>query len=272
MQLPTDELEIVPTGDALGAEIRGVDLAQPLSPDMITRLRQAVCRHVVVIFPDQSLSESEQVRFSGYFGKPAQHVRKQGHAIKELFIISNVQVNGQSVGELGNYELVYHSDCSYLHLPCIFGTLYAVEATQTGGETVFCNCYAAYETLDPALKARLKGLYAVHRHPKDHHNPPEPATHPMVCTHPETGRKCLYVSPAYTKYVVGLPEGESRELLDTLFAHMLQPRFLWMHKWRDRDLLLWDNLPSMHHREPFPNTQRRILRRTQIYSERPFTE
>ena len=268
----TDELQFIPIGDVLGAEVRGVDLSQPLAPDMIQRLRKALAEHVVLLFRNQTISEEEQVRFAKYFGNPTPHVRKQDHAVKELFIISNVEENGKPVGELGNYELVYHSDCSYLHLPCVCGTLYAVEATQTGGETVFCNCTAAYEALDPEFKARLKGLVGVHLHPRKDYSPAEPAKHPIVCTHPETGRKFLYASPAYTKHIVGLPEEESSKLLDAIFAHLIQPRFLWTHKWRNLDLVFWDNLPSMHHREPFPNTERRILRRTQIYCERPPSE
>ena len=272
MPSQTTELQIVPIGAALGAEIRGVDLAQPLSPGMVMRLRQVLYQHLVLLFPEQSLSEEEQVRFANYFGKPSRPVHKQEHATKELFIISNLEENGKPLGEFGNYELQFHADCAYLHLPSQVGTLYAVEATKTGGETQFCNSYAAYETLDPLLKARIKGLRAVNLHRQDSHNPPEPAAHPLACTHPETGRKFLFVNPVHTKYVVGLPEGESRQLLDAIFAHMLQPRFLWKHKWSDRDLLLWDNLSTMHRREPFPNTERRILRRTQIYVERPLTE
>lgn len=263
-----NHLQVIPTGGALGAEIRGIDLTRPLSGEVVQRLRQALLDHCVLFFRRQTISEEDQVRFTSYFGKPVEHVREQPERpIKEIFIISNVEENGKPIGALGSGELLFHSDLSYLRRSGTISILYAVELPTTGGATQWCNCYAAYEALEETLKARLRGLRAVHRHPIAKQNPPEVVDQPVVRTHPETGRKALFVSPQFTKYIVGLTEAESRALLDTLFAHLAQPRFVWTHDWQLGDVVMWDNRPTMHRRDPFPPSERRLLKRTQIFND-----
>ncbi|MBI2951574.1 TauD/TfdA family dioxygenase [bacterium] len=265
------DIQIIPTGGALGAEARGLDLRQPLSPGQVNRLRAAFLDHGVLFFRDQRISEEDQVRFSRYFGDPAPHVREQpDRPIQEIFIISNVEENGKPIGALGNDEINFHSDLSYMPRPGSISMLYAVEVPESGGDTMWANCCAAYEALDEGLKGRIAGLRAIHKHPRPQQNPPIPASHPVVRTHPETGRKVLYVSPHLTSHIEGASPQEDRELLDRLIAHATQPRFVWAHKWRVGDLLMWDNRCTMHRRESFDNAQRRIMKRTQMFGDEPY--
>lgn len=262
------QLQVIPTGGALGAEIRGLDLSQPLAADVVQLLHQAILQHCVLFFRHQQISEIEQVRFTSYFGRPVEHVREQpDRPVKEVFYISNIQENGHAIGALGNEELTFHSDLSYLPQPGRISILYAVELPRVGGATQWCNCYAAYKALDQTLQTRLRGLRAVHRHPIDQQNYPGVVTHPVVRTHPETGRKSLFISPQFTKAIVGLDPADNQKLLDTLFAHMAQPQFVWTHDWRLGDVVMWDNRPTMHRRDPFPASERRLLKRTQIFNE-----
>lgn len=261
-------LQVLPTGGALGAEIRGVDLARPLSPETIQQIHHALLHHYVVFFRQQNISEEDQVRFTSYFGTPVEHVREQpDRSIKEIFLISNIMVNGKPIGALSNDELTFHSDLSYLPQPGRISMLYAVELPRVGGETQWCNCHAAYEALDEALKAWLRGLRAIHRHPIDRQNHPATVTQPLIRTHPETGQKALFISPQFTKAIIGLDPAESDELLTLLFAHMTQPQFVWTHDWQLGDLVMWDNRPTMHRRATFPATERRLLKRTQIFND-----
>ncbi len=263
-----EKLEIIPTGGALGAEVRGVDLSRPLSTDSVERIRQALRQHCLIYFGKQRISEQNQVDFTRYFGKPVEHVRKQmDRPIKEIFLISNLKKNGKPIGALSNEEIGFHSDLSYLPQPGTISTLYAVELPAGGGATQWCNGYAAYEALDESLKARIGGLRAVHRHSVEAQNRPYPVSHPVACTHPETGRKALYVGPHLTKFVVGLGASESRQLLDRLFHHLSHPRFVWTHHWEIDDLVVWDNRCTMHRRQGFPSQQRRLLKRTQIFND-----
>jgi taurine dioxygenase len=265
------DIQIIPTGGALGAEVRGLDLSRPLSAEQVNRLRAAFLDHCVLFFRDQRISEEDQVRFSRYFGNPVPHVREQAdRPIQEIFIISNVQENGKPIGALGNEELQFHSDLAYMQKPGSISILYAVEVPETGGDTIWANAYASYDALDEDLKQRLAGRRAIHRHSRPQQNPPVPASHPVFRTHPETGRKVLYVSPHFTRYIEGIGEEESRELLDRLIAHGTHPRFSWRHQWRVGDLLMWDNRCTMHRRESFDDNQRRLMKRTQMFGDEPY--
>jgi taurine dioxygenase len=263
-----DKIQVVATGGALAAEIRGLDLRHPLPPESVRVVKQALWDHCVIYFRGQQISEENQVQFTRYFGTPVEHVRKQAERrVKEIFIISNVKENGEMIGALGNDEISFHSDLAYMPKPGTLSMLYAAEVPSTGGNTQWANCYTAYETLDEGLKQRIAGLRATHRHYIEEQNPKELADHPIVRTHPETGRKSLFVSPHFTKSILGLSEAESREILERLFAHVVQPQFVWTHRWQVGDLLVWDNRPTMHRRESFPADQRRIMKRTQIFGD-----
>ena len=261
-------MEVIATTGALGAEIKGLDLRHPLSEDQIGLIRQALLGHCVVFFRGQTITEKQQVRFTSYFGLPVEHVRQQpNRLLKEIFIVSNVQQDGHAIGALGNREIDFHSDLSYLKKPGTLSLLYTVETPKVGGATQWVNCYAAYEALTDELTQRLIGLRAIHRHPIESQNPRQPVDHPVVRTHPETGRKALYISPHLTKSIVGLSKTESRELLDRLFSHATQGRFVWTHQWIVGDLVVWDNRSTMHRRKFFPPTERRIMKRTQIFGQ-----
>jgi taurine dioxygenase len=263
-------MKIIPTGGALGAEVKGLDLREPLSNEIVSRLRAAFLKHHVLLFRNQWISEADHLRFSRYFGNPSPHVREQlDRPIEEIFVISNVEENGKPIGALGNDEIRFHSDLSYMQEPGTISILCAVEVTETGGDTMWVNCYAAYESLDEGLKKRVEGLTAIHRHPREQQNPPIPASHPVVRMHSETGRRALYVSPHFTRYIQGVSEEESRELLDRLIAHATQPRFVWKHHWRAGDLMMWDNRCTMHRREAFDNSERRVMKRTQVFGSGP---
>ncbi len=265
------KLAVVPSGGPLGAEVMGLDLREPLSAEGVTRLRQALLEHQVLLFRDQHPSEEDQVRFTRYFGEPVPHVREQpDRPIPEIFIISNVTENGMPIGALGNEEIAFHSDLSYLPIPGATSILYAIEVPPRGGETMWANCYLAYDSLPPELRARIEGLRAAHFHPRPQQNPPRPAVHAIVRTHPETRRRSLYVNPHFTRYVEGLCGEESRALLDRLLAHVTSPRFVWTHHWRAGDLVMWDNRCTMHRRESFDNSQRRVMKRTQILGDAPY--
>ena len=257
-----------PTGGALGAEIAGCDLSEPLTPAEVVRVRGALLDHGVLFFRRQQLSDEHLVRFTSFFGKPVPHVRKQRpRRVKEIFLISNIRENGEPIGELGDELIPFHSDLSYLQRPGTLSVLYALEIPSTGGQTQWCNCTAAYEELGGDMKARLKGMRAVHRHYVEAQNPPEHVAHPIVRTHPETGRRSLYVGPHLTRYVVGLDPEESDALLAGLYAHLEQPRFVWTHEWEVGDVVLFDNRPTMHRRLPFPPDQRRLMKRTQVFND-----
>lgn len=263
-------MEMVPTGSVLGAEIRGLDVSRPLDEAGIDGIRRAVREHLVVFFRGQELTEPEQVRFTRYFGEPRVHVREQRErAVPEIFVISNVVENGEPIGALGYGELTFHSDLSYLERPGSYSIVYAVEVPQRGGDTQWANAYAAYDALPEDLRARVVGLTAVHRHQEEKQNPRVPAVHPVVRTHPDSGRRALFVSPQFTRTIIGLPEDEGRDLLDRLLRHVTRPEFVWTHKWRAGDVVLWDNRCTLHRREPFDGRERRILKRTQIFGEVP---
>ena len=265
---PVERLQVIASGGALGAQIKGLDLSRPLSDELIAAVRRTLLDHCVLVFRDQEISEENQVRFTNYFGRAVEHVREQlDRPIKEIFIISNLKENDQPIGALGNEEISFHSDLSYMRQPGTLSFLYAVELPASGGDTHWCNCQAAYAALDADFKERLQGLRAVHRHYVEAQNPPEIVDHPVVRTHAETGCQCLYVGPHLTKYIVGLNEAESRSLLEDLFEHMSQPRFIWTHHWQVGDLVMWDNRPTMHRRDPFPGDQRRLMKRTQIFND-----
>lgn len=262
------ELRVLPSGGALGAEIRGLDLGRELTPEQVKQVRAALLAHCVLVFRDQRISDEDQVRFTSYFGRPVEHVRKQRERrVKEIFIISNVKEDGEPIGALGSELIDFHSDLSYLPKPGTISLLYAVEIPPAGGDTQWCDGRAAYDALPPERQAQVRKLRAVHRHHVDEQNPPEPTIHPVVRRHPETGRPSLYVSPHLTHHIHGVSEEESRAILAELYAHMDQPRFVWTHQWRVGDLVMWDNRPTSHRRLAFPDDQRRIMNRTQIFGE-----
>ena len=276
-------MEVVPLSDALGAEIRGVDLRAPLDGETRRSLDDAWRRHIVLLFRGQELDIGRQTAFAAVFGEVGRHfrpkeIRNEAEDLgPNVMLVSNVRENGKPIGSIPDGEMMFHSDTPYIERPHKATVLYAVEIPSTGGNTLIANSYAAAETLPADVKRRLAGRRAVHafeygatlksgrfdRSAAPHH------AHPVFRKHPATGRSALFVSELMTEEIVGLPEEESRDLLDLLFAHQRRPEFVHEHVWRPGDLLIWDNRCSIHARTDFPREERRLLRRLTVLDEHP---
>jgi len=273
---------------AVGAEITGVSLASGCTNQQFDAIHQAFLDHSVLVFRNQRLDPDQLAAFSRRFGPLEQHVLKQfAHPDNpDVFLISNVKEKGKPIGAIraGQY---WHSDCSYLAKPTMASLLHALDVPGYGGDTMFTSMAAAYDELSGPMKAFLDGLTAVH----DYTNawdvffsrvadrPPltaeerakvPPVEHPVVRTHPGTGRKMLFVNPGFTRHIVGLTDGESRAILDYLFRHGQQPHFIYRHSWAAGDLVIWDNRATWHLAVADYNmNERRHLHRTSIAGDTP---
>jgi taurine dioxygenase len=277
----SDLIDIVPTGAALGAEVRGIDLKN-LDERQFAALERAWHQHEVILLRGQTLSDQDLIAFSRRFGDldwaPVQETgRRFVEGLPEIYIVSNVTVNGQPIGSLGAGEAVWHTDMSYLEVPPMASMLYALEVPPAGGNTSFCSMYAVYDALPSPLKQRIANLKIKHdgtynsggylrqgvTATDDPRSSPG-AVHPLVCTHPDTGRRMLYLGRRRNAYLTGLELPESEALLDELWQFVEKPEFAWEHVWRVGDLVLWDNRCTMHRRDPFDASSRRVMHRTQI--------
>ena len=273
---------------AVGAEVLGLDLSRPISVTDFTRLHQAHLQHHVLVFRDQRITPQQQIDFSRRFGPLQIHVLKSfqlaGHP--EIMIVSNIKENGVPIG-LGDAGVFWHSDLSYVEKPSLGSMLHAQELPSEGGDTLFANQHTAYEALPEALKARLDGLQAEHSYltqyealrarspwrPKltqEQLDQVRPTVHPVVRTHPETGRKALFVSEHFTTRILSLPEADSRALLDELFALSTRPEHVYRHAWQPHDMVFWDNRSVMHLAAGTPDHLRRKLYRTTIEGDVPY--
>ena len=255
----------VPLSPAVAAGIYGLQLRDPLAPQTAAALRRAFHQHAVLYFREQDLTEADQLRTSRAFGLPVRHPTSTlpPGPIPEITAISNLAEGGRPIGALGHAEVHYHTDLCFLHTPGSFSTLYCLETPLTGGETTWVGLETAYQALDETCKKRIAHLKVVYAHSRPEYNPNRPAAHPLIGTHPETGRQTLYFSPNHAQYIVGLDESESRALLDELTAHITQERFTWTLKWQTGDFVVWDNRCTMHHRTAFDPAARRLMKRTQ---------
>lgn len=276
-----DKPLVVPTGGGLGAEIRGVDLRR-LGDNAFAAVQQAWLENLVLLFRGQQLTDAELVAFSRRFGEldlaPVQETgRRFVEGIPELYIVSNVLKNGEPIGSLGNGEAVWHTDMSYLPDPPMASMLYALETPATGGNTAFVNMYAVYGALPADLKRRIAGLRVKHDGtynsggyvrqgvtPTDDPRTSPGVFHPLVCTHPQTRRRMLYLGRRRNAYIEHFELTESEALLDTLWSYTERPEFAWHTVWQVGDLVLWDNRCTMHRRDPFDPAARRVMHRTQI--------
>ncbi|MCY1273949.1 Alpha-ketoglutarate-dependent taurine dioxygenase [compost metagenome] len=281
--------DILPfAGAALGAEIVGLDLARPLNDADFARIHRAHLDHHVLVFRDQRISPEQQIDFSRRFGPLQIHVLKQflleGHP--EIFIISNIVENGRPIG-LGDAGKFWHSDLSYKELPSLGSMLLARELPEEGGDTLFANQQLAYETLPAALRQAIEGRRASHSYTARYADEVfqgiqrpqltaaqlaevKAVVHPVVRTHPETGRKALFVNENFTTHILDIPADESRQILAELYAHSASPEFIYRHHWQPHDLVFWDNRAVIHLATGCPNHLRRHMHRTTIQGDAPF--
>ena len=258
-------ITVRPLSHALGAAITGVDLSRPIDGPTRAEIQKAWLDHLVVVFPGQELPPDRQIAFGRLFGELDDHkavpfYRHPEH--DEIYLITNKRIGGKE-SQTKDTGRMWHSDHSFTTHPTMATMLYCREIPPVGGTTMFANMYLAYDTLSPALRAVLDGLEAVHslEHYTSHnpyfnardpqqiakmHELSPPVAQPVVRTHPETGRKALYVSEGQTSHFVGMSEEESRGLLKFLFEHSVKPEFTYRHSWSVNDLLMWDNRCTMH--------------------------
>ena len=279
----------IETFDApLGAQVLGLDLAQPLSLDDFQRLHHAHLDHHVLVFRDQRITPRQQVDFSRRLGPLQIHVLRQFQlpTDPEILIISNIKENDQPIG-LGDAGHFWHSDLSYKEIPSLGSMLHAQELPKDGGDTLFANQHTAWEALPRHLQDKVAHLTAEHSYLAKYaelqrRNPwrpnltqaqideVKPVVQPVVRVHPETGRRALFVSEHFTTNIVGLPQDESDALLTELFDYSTRPEHVYRHQWQPHDMVFWDNRSLMHLAAGCPEDQRRKLYRTTIEGDRPF--
>jgi len=292
-------MKIVPSGAAVGAEVQGVDLSQPVPDDVAQALRDAWGKHLVLLFRDQEMTPEQYLAAAQIFGKPQvgaarAYFEKTGtldtiHTlpVPEISVLSNLDRDGNPVKEnagLGSLEVVWHSDNSYIEQPPAGSTLYAREIPDDGtGKTSFNSQYLAYEELPDDLKKAIEGRCSKQdasrnsagtlrpgvKKPEKPEDVPGPM-HPLVRVHPVTKRKALYLGRRRvypSQFIEGVPHEESEALLDRLWEHATQDKYKWTHTWRVGDMLVWDNRCAMHYREPVNSEQRRVMWRSQFQGE-----
>lgn len=283
-------MQVNPLSDALGAEVVGVDVAD-LDDAGFAAIHAAFLEHLVLVFRDQHLTPESQIAFSRRFGELEVHLATD-HLLPgypEIIMISNRQENGRYIGAVsaGDY---WHSDLSCQARPNMASLLYALELPSEGGQTEFCNQYKALETLPAETRARIEGKRAIHtfnrmRNPRVHvpdmhrddaqmrygERAPDDGVHPIIRTHPETGRQALYVSRRFTIGIEGMDDAEAQPLLDALFEHQLNPELIYRHQYRLHDLIMWDNRCTTHHAAGgIPPGQIRHMHRTTLAGDVPF--
>ena len=265
-------IEVCPIDGALGAEINGVDISQPLEGEVISEIRQAFLDYLVIFFRDQELTPQEQLDFARQFGEPMEYPQLKG--LPECPLVTAViKLEHERV----NFGGVWHSDTTYLEYPPMASLLYAVEIPPTGGDTLFANQYKAYETLSEDLKTKLTDLVGVNNSTK-----PEVAktredrlrddgveVKVLCAMHPETGRKALYVNNAHTTHIEGWTDEESRSLLDQLFKHQVRPEFTSRFRWGQGSLTFWDNRCTQHNPINDYHGFRRIMHRVTLAGDKP---
>ena len=268
-----------------GVAIDGIDLSQPISLATKDQILAAFHEHHFVAFHDQKLTREQQFTFAATFGEVEQHAahRSATKRYSVAHVISNLDGDGnpvdRSTSAVSNYK--WHTDKSYYRVPPMMTSLYAVELPPHGGDTEFANTALAYSMLPAETKRRIAGLrvefrWGASRHPSDDRpiaeaEIREPVDHPLVRTHPETGRKALYLGN-HASHILDLPAAESSALLEELLVHATQPQFVYAHRWRVGDLVMWDNRCLLHRAVANfeMNKHRRILHRTVVRGTAPF--
>jgi taurine dioxygenase len=281
-------LEVIPSGKILGATVAGLDLAQPLAAEEFTGVRDALGAHGVLRFPKQQLSARQLVDFSARFGKLEINVANayQEPGLPQVMILSNIVANGKPTG-MSDAGQSWHTDMSYSRTIAFANVLYGIKIPRRDGKslgnTEFCNMHAAYQGLPDDLKRRLEGKTVLHdfnkfwemmRREKGSRRPPlteaqrkskPPVSHPVFLTHPLTGRKVLYANPGYSMRINELPEKESDEILAFLFEHQTQPAYRYAHQWEEGDLMLWEDIGTIHNAvADYAPHEHRLIKRCQV--------
>ncbi len=285
---------IQPTGQILGATVMDIDLSKRLSEEDFATVLGALGRYGVLRFPGQAIDAAALREFSQRFGSIQTSLTGKHHdpEVPEVGILSNIKVDGEYIG-IPDAGQDWHTDMSYRDLMGFVNVLFAVKVPRRDGRalgnTVFANTHAAYDALDPALKERLKDATATHdfnkfwdkmRAREGSSRPaltPEqrakrpPAVHPVFMSHPITGRKVLYCNPGYAVRINELDEAESDRVLERLFAHQLEPRFLYTHSWNEGDVLIWDNFGTLHNAiADYGPDEHRMMKRCQVLADKVF--
>lgn len=266
---------------ALGAEVTGVDLAKPMDDELSAELNRAFLEHLVLVFPKQTLSNDQQIAFTKLFGAIQPHPLYRS---AEMDGYRDILVLEHKAGQFFNGRNdIWHTDMTFKETPPKMGMLYCRAVDEGFGDTMFCNMYKAYETLSDGMRATLDPLKAVHssallqrrNNAKSYNIPikeiPPPVIHPVIRTHPETGRKALFVNSSFVTNFVDMTEEESEPLVDFLVNHATQPERIYRHRWRVDDLVMWDQRATMHYVviDYGPDMHRR-MHRTTAAGDRPF--
>jgi taurine dioxygenase len=292
-------VEVHPFAAGCGAEIRGVDIREPLPAADRDAIRKAWLDNLVLRFRASPMTDTQHMAFTRQFGdlefNPAKLIEKQygietaqtgrkSEIPQEISVISNIIEDGKAIGGLGDGEAFWHTDSSFVDVPPAASLLRSLECPppSAGGSTYFLNCYSAYDDLPAETKKKIDGRVMVHAathssggkahtgfESVDDVSKVPGARQPMVRTHPETGRKSLFLGRRINAYVIGLPVDESEELLDGLWEHMVQDKYTWRQDWQVGDLIWWDNRCAMHRRDAFDGSKRRLMHRTQLKGTRP---
>lgn len=296
VQAALSKVIITPTGEILGAVIDGLDLSRPLSQPEVDDVLRALGQHGVLRFPRQELSALQLAEFSARFGELEINVANayQEPGLPQVMILSNIVDNGRPIG-LADAGQGWHTDMSYSRIVAFANVLYGIRIPYRNGValggTEFRDMRAAYDDLPEEVKRRLDGLTALHdfnkfwemmRREKGSQRPPlteaqrkakPPVSHPLFLAHPVTGRKLLYANPGYTIRINELPERESDETLQFLFAHQLQDRYRYLHRWQTGDVLMWDDLSTIHQAvADYGPDEPRLIKRCQVMATRFFGE
>ncbi|MFT4101941.1 MAG: TauD/TfdA family dioxygenase [Burkholderiaceae bacterium] len=274
------EIRVEKSAASCGALVRGVDLSKPLSEEVIGCIRQIWLDNKVIAFPDQELSIEDLERFSLYMGPRSEDpfiAPMPGHQ-------HVIEIRREADEKAPIFAESWHSDWSFLPIPPAGTVLYGIEIPPVGGNTLYADQCAAYDALSTSMKARLEGLNAIHSarngySPKGQYGEKDEGRsmkiitsesalatreHPLVATHNETGRKSLFISPAYTIGIAGLPKDEARDLLKELFAHQVAEPFVYSHRWEKGMLTIWDNRSVLHAATGGYEGHRRLLRRITV--------
>lgn len=279
-------ITVTPRHPALGAEVRGIDMRYPVETEAVQAIRDAWTRHLVLVFPDQRISDQEHVAFTRNFGEPEifhqTSLNLRSDRVKEIFLVSNVDEHGRLMqpSEPSQKQLSssrqWHTDSSYRPMPSIGSLLHGIEISRTGGITQFINMYMVYDELPEALRRQVEGRRARHDFGMLHRltgaPPPTaqeqaampPVWHPMVRRHPVSGKKSLYISSIYNDAIEGMDARAARRLIEELAAFSAQPRYMYRHVWEPHDVLMWDNRCTVHAVTPHDPEERRVMHRTTI--------